>query len=203
MIRYLAGRGQSSDPDGPSYAPDGIVLEPVLVEVVTAETTVPGGRHEALAGHEGEIAIRAYAGPPADPTAPPAGVHWIRGVEWMPYQKPTFVTPAFASYTSGHSTFSRAAAEVLTRFTGSPFVPGGLGEVRAPANASLTFERGPSTDVLMQWATYYDAADLAGQSRLAGGIHVTADDFAGRISGSQVGIGAFARAMTLFGAGAP
>ena len=31
----------------------------------------------------------------------------------MPYQKRTFVTPAFPGYISGHSTFSRAAAEVL------------------------------------------------------------------------------------------
>ena len=30
-------------------------------------TTAPGERHEALAGHEGEIAIRAWAGNPADP----------------------------------------------------------------------------------------------------------------------------------------
>ena len=42
------------------------------------------------------------------------GVGWILARDWIPYQLPTFVTPAFAGYVSGHSTFSRAAAEVLT-----------------------------------------------------------------------------------------
>ena len=32
----------------------------------------------------------------------------------------------------------------------------------------------------LQWATYADAADDAGISRLYGGIHIEADDFAGR-----------------------
>ena len=38
---------------------------------------------------------------------------WIRAANWLPYQRDTFVTPPFAGYISGHSTFSRAAAEVL------------------------------------------------------------------------------------------
>ena len=111
---------------------------------------------------------------------------------------PTFVTPAFPGYTSGHSTFSRAAAEVLTAFTGSPYFPGGLGEFVARADRYLTFERGPTTDVHLQWATYYDAADQAGQSRLWGGIHIPADDFMGRKTGSQIGIAAYAKAVRLF-----
>src|SRR5947208_12124245 len=42
-------------------------LVPGLIEVITAETTQPGGRHENLAGHEGEIAIHAWRGSPLDP----------------------------------------------------------------------------------------------------------------------------------------
>ena len=42
MIRYMGGLGQSSDPSGPSYDPDGLPLEPGLVEVVTAESSAPG-----------------------------------------------------------------------------------------------------------------------------------------------------------------
>jgi hypothetical protein len=116
----------------------------------------------------------------------------------VPYQKSTFVTPAFPGYTSGHSTFSRAAAEVLTRFTGSPYVPGGLGEFHARAHEYLRFEDGPSVDVTLQWATWDDAADLAGQSRCWGGIHVPGDDFMGRITGAQVGPLAFDRAEQYF-----
>ena len=37
---------------------------PDLVELITPETTAAGQRHAALAGHEGEIAIRAWAGNP-------------------------------------------------------------------------------------------------------------------------------------------
>ena len=104
----------------------------------------------------------------------------------MPYQLPTFVTPSFQGYVSGHSTFSRAAAEVLTGITGSPYFPGGLAE-RTLTAGSFRVEAGPTADVVLRWATYYDAADQAGQSRLYGGIHVQADDFTGRIIGTSCG----------------
>jgi hypothetical protein len=198
MIRYCGGKGQSSDPMQPAFAPDGLPLVPGSIEVITAQTTVAGGRHAALAGHEGEIAVHAYPGPPPAAGGPAAGVRWVRAVEWLPYQKRTFVTPAFPAYTSGHSTFSRAAAEVLTLFTGNAYFPGGIGRFHAAADAYLQFERGPSVDIDLEWGTYYDAADQAGLSRLAGGIHVPADDFTGRITGSAVGIAAFAEAMQHF-----
>ena len=67
MIRYMGGLGQSSDPNGPSYNKEGLPLVPGLIEVVTKATTAPGQRHAALAGHEGEIAVRAWAGNPKDP----------------------------------------------------------------------------------------------------------------------------------------
>ena len=197
MIRYLGGRGQSSDPAGPSYNPEGLPLVPGLVEVITAASTAPGERHAALAGHEGEIAVLSWAGAPDDPETQTGGVAWIRAVDWMPYQLPTFVTPAFPAYVSGHSTFSRSAAEVLTAITGSEFFPGGLGEWTVAAG-SLEFEAGPEADVTLQWATYYDAADQAGLSRLYGGIHIRADDFAGRIMGAAIGRAAWAEAQACF-----
>ena len=64
-----------------------------------------------------------------------------RAKSWVAYQKNTFVTPPFPGYTSGHSTYSRAAAETLTAFTGSPFFPGGLGEFVAAQNGYLTTSR--------------------------------------------------------------
>jgi hypothetical protein len=197
MIRYLASLGQSSDPDAPAYHPDGLPLEDGLVEVITDASAAPGERHAHLAGHEGEVAIRAWAGNPDDPEHEAGGVAWIRGVEWVPYQQPTFVTPAFPGYVSGHSTFSRAAAEVMTRLTGSDAFPGGLGSTTIAAG-SLKFEEGPSTDVVLQWATYRDAADQAGRSRLYGGIHISADDLGGRRVGEACGIAAWERAAAHF-----
>jgi hypothetical protein len=186
MIRYLAGRGQSSDPAQPSYDKEGIPLVPGLIELIGKDTTAAGGRHAALSGHEGEIAIHAWAGNPADPKTGSSGVDWILAADWVPYQLPTFVTPSFQGYTSGHSTFSRAAAEVLTGFTGSEYVPGGL-DSWTTEPGELKVEKGPAAPVTLQWATYYDAADMAGQSRLYGGIHIQADDFNGRKIGSACG----------------
>ncbi|MFT4705331.1 MAG: hypothetical protein ACI81R_003039, partial [Bradymonadia bacterium] len=84
-------------------------------------------------------------------------------------------------------------------FTGSPYVPGGIGGYTLEPGW-LFFEFGPSEPVEVQWATYFDAADQAGQSRLWGGIHVRQDDYEGRIIGADVGQRAIARASELFGA---
>ena len=51
---------------------------------------------------------------------------------------------------------------------------------------------------LHSFATFSEAAQQAGLSRLYGGIHPTVDDFTGRIVGSQVGIGAWDRASKYF-----
>jgi hypothetical protein len=145
----------------------------------------------------GQTFIRAWAGFPENPATQASGVRWIHAADWVPYQLPTFVTPAFAGYVSGHSTFSRAAAEVLTAFTGSSYFPGGLYEVPVPRGA-LKIEQGPSRDVTLQWATYFDAADAAGTSRLWMGIHVPPDDFMGRRVGAQCGKEAWALAKRHF-----
>ncbi len=197
VIRYLAGLGQSSEPAGPSYHARGLPLMPGLIEAITAVSSAAGQRHAHLADSVGQIAIRAWQGNPSDAKTQLGAVGWILGVRWVPYQMSTFVTPAFPGYVSGHSTFSRAAAEVLTLLTGSPFFPGGLGEHRFAANSFLEFERGPSSDLSLQWATYYDAADQAGLSRLFGGIHPSIDDVVGRRLGARVGLAAFLKAQTL------
>jgi len=202
-IRFMGGLGQSSDPAGPSYDPNGIPLVPGAIEVVTSASSMPGERHADLVGSIGQVAILSWPGQPSEPKTTVQGVHWRLAEDWIPYQKSTFVTPAFPGYTSGHSTFSRAAAEVMTRITGNAFVPGGLGEFVARKNEYLAFELGPSEDIRMQWATYYDASDLAGISRLYGGIHPRADDFNGRVTGSQVGIRAFELATKYFAGTAP
>jgi hypothetical protein len=202
-IRYMAQRGQCSDPAQPKFDLNGLHLAPGLVEVITIATTQPGQRHEDLAGYEGEIAIRGWPGAPASPTNQYSGIHWMLAGNWVSYQRPTFVTPPFAGYVSGHSTYSRAGAEVMTALTGSEFFPGGYGEFICAQNQFLVFEDGPSQTFAFQWATYYDAADQSGLSRLFGGIHPDFDDFEGRRLGSLAGQRAFAKAQQLFETSSP
>jgi hypothetical protein len=196
-IRYMGGKGQSSDPTGASYNAEGLPLVPNLIEVITAESSAPGQRHELLHLYVGQVAVRTWRSEPGDRVNEVGGVGWIRAVEWWPYQRRSFVTPPFPGFISGHSTYSRSAAEVMADLTGSPLFPGGLGEVTL-SPGFLSFEKGPSAPVKLQWATYYDAADQAGQSRIWGSIHIEPDDFAGRKVGSLVGKGAVALARKYF-----
>jgi hypothetical protein len=153
-------------------------LIPGLIQVVTSQMAATNTGLTI-----GKIAVRAWPGPPSNPSTH-SGVKWINGDNWTTYQKTNFVTPAFPGYFSGHSTFSRSAAEVLAGITGSIFFPGGMGSY---SNYTLTFENGPSQPVALQWATYYDAADQAGISRIWGGIHPPVDNLEGRRAGAQSG----------------
>jgi hypothetical protein len=198
-IRFLARQGQCSDPGLPSYHVEGMPLVAGLTAVVTNTSLALGGQHHGmpLSGapfQVGEIVVRTWPGRPEDPTVQRGLPTWIRGTSWFPYQDRTFVTPAFPGYISGHSTFSRAAAEVLASMTGSDYFPGGLATFTAPAGTFLKTEFGPSVSVQLQWATYFDAADEAGSSRRWGGIHPAMDDLPGRIIGAQCGQQAMASA---------
>jgi|LNFM01.2.fsa_nt_gb hypothetical protein len=198
LIRYMGGLGQRSDPMLPRYHRDGLVLEPGVVELITAQSSAPGQRHAHLARYVGQVAVFTWRGEPGERRTEIGGAGWLRAVEWVPFQLRSFVTPAFPGFISGHSTYSRAGAEVLAAITGSEFFPGGLAEFVAREGGYLTFERGPSAELRLQWGTYFDAADQAGQSRLWGGIHISPDDFVGRRMGREVGLRALTKATTFF-----
>ena len=199
-IRWLADQGQSSDPNLPRYDPAGMMLIDGYVELVQAGDPLAGESGE----HIGKIKLKAWRGPTYidDSDTDIAGVGWILAENWWPYQRSNFVTPAFAGYVSGHSTFSSAAAEILTLITGDPFFPGGLGEFRIERNRFLVFEEGPSVDVVLQWATYRDASDQSSLSRMWGGIHPPADDIPARLIGTRIGEDAFALAEAYFNSSA-
>ncbi|MGA0434833.1 MAG: FG-GAP-like repeat-containing protein [Flavobacteriales bacterium] len=190
-LRWMADQGQCSDPELPNYHGAGLPIIPGVIELIAANDPVElrGENDEFL----NELKIYCWKGPEfiEVPALDVAGVGWIRAQEWWPYQRPTFVTPPFAGYVSGHSTFSRAAAEVLTSLTGDSFFPGGVGTVSIEAHEFLVFEDGPSEDFELQWATYRDAADQSAFSRIWGGIHPPQDDYPGRMIGEVVGLDAF------------
>ena len=128
--------------------------------------------------------ILAWAGPNL-------GSQWIEGGKWLPYQKISFVTPPFAEYISGHSTFSASAAEILKRFTNSDIFEACHTQ---PANSS-TFENNiPQSEVKLCWDTFTSAAQEAGISRLYGGIHFADGNIQGQIMGKKVGDAVWERA---------
>ncbi len=195
-IRFMADVGQCSDRDRTNFSEFGIPLVPGFVELVEEGDSLAGLRNQ----HIGKIKLYAWRGHSLieDPETDEAGVGWILAENWWPYQRPSFVTPPFAGYISGHSTFSRAAAEILTLYTGDEFFPGGIGEFTAKKGEFLIFEDGPSVDVILQWATYRDASDQTSLSRIWGGIHPPVDDIPGRIIGEKIGRAAFEMADSYF-----
>lgn len=194
-IRWMAKNGQSSEPMDPNYQLYGLRYDSGYIERFN-----PGV--DVLENSTSLALTKAWTwiGPDAidDPRTDVAGVGWINPALWMPYQRPTFVTPNFAGYISGHSTYSSAAATVMEEITGSAYFPGGVGEFVAPKDSFLVFERGPSVDVVLQWATYRDASDQTSLSRIWGGIHPPADDVPGRIIGMAIGEDAFNLATEIF-----
>ena len=195
-IRYMSELGQSTDSSLSNYHPDGIRLKEGFIEVVTPGDPLSGSSDE----HVGKIKLYSWLGHDAisNNATGIAGVGWLLAENWWPYQRPSFVTPPFAGFISGHSTFSRAAAEILTLVTGDPYFPGGMGEFVAKKDEFLVFEQGPSVDVRLQWATYRDASDQTSLSRIWGGIHPPVDDIPGRIVGEKVGIDAYNFAVPYF-----
>lgn len=193
-IRAMADRGQSSDMTQPSYHVNGIPLKPGYIELIDEEDELAGDQDENV----GKIKLLAWRGPDyiENPLTDVAGVGWILAENWWPYQRPTFVTPPFAGYVSGHSTYSRAAAEVMTALTGSAYFPGGMSDFAVEKDNFLVFERGPSVSLTLQWATYQDASDQCSLSRIWGGIHPPIDDIPGRLIGIKIGQNAFDHAMS-------
>lgn len=122
---------------------------------------------------------------------PGRGTQTIPGGEWRPY----IATPPFAEYTSGHSTFSGAAAETLKLFTGSDRFGGSAAVIQG----SSRIEPGvtPAQDVTLSWATFSDAAAQAGMSRRYGGIHFEHADREGQASGRAVARLTWARVQRL------
>lgn len=195
-IRYMASKGQSTDPNLPNYNVAGMPLEPGFIEVVREGDPLAGPNNENI----GKIKLYAWKGHSQikDPNADVAGTGWILAENWWPYQRPSFVTPPFAGYISGHSTYSRAGAEIMTMLTGDAYFPGGMGEFIAHKNEFLVFEEGPSEDVKLQWATYRDASDQCSLSRIWGGIHPPQDDIPGRLIGEKIAKEVFAYSLPYF-----
>jgi Secretion system C-terminal sorting domain len=184
-IRYMAQQGQSTDRTALRYSPEGLPLVPGYIEQVRPGDSLAGPNNANL----GKVKLFTWRGTKyvKDAKVNTAGCGWILAEDWVTFQKNTFVSPPFGGYVSGHSTYSRAASEILTAVTGDEYFPGGLGEYKVPAGSPIVgVERGPSKDMTLQWATYRDASNQTSLSRIWGGIHPVMDDIPGRFLGIRV-----------------
>jgi membrane-associated phospholipid phosphatase len=91
-----------------------------------------------------------------------------------PDWKPLIETPPFPAYTSGHSTFSGAAATVLANFFGTDSV-----------RFASTSDGLPN--VQRAYESLWAAAEEAGMSRIYGGIHWQFDNTQGLAVGKGIG----------------
>jgi membrane-associated phospholipid phosphatase len=91
-----------------------------------------------------------------------------------PFWEPLIETPPFPTYTSGHSTFSGAAASLLANFFGAD-------NIRfASASDGLP-------GVTRVYEGFWVAAEEAGMSRIYGGIHWQFDNTDGLTAGKELG----------------
>jgi membrane-associated phospholipid phosphatase len=98
-------------------------------------------------------------------------------LDWVPL----ITTPPFPTYTSGHSTFSGAAAGVLTAIYGEAV------EFSSPMDPVATLPEGQKERLVRGFASFQEAAEEAGMSRIYGGIHFNFDNTAGLEAGQSVG----------------
>lgn len=81
--------------------------------------------------------------------------------------------PPFPSYTSGHSTFSKASSEVLTAFYGTDAI-------------TFTASSDSVPGVFRTYDSLAACADEVGMSRIYGGIHYGFDNRQGKLSGARI-----------------
>jgi PAP2 superfamily len=94
------------------------------------------------------------------------------------------VTPPFPDYTSGHSTFSGAAATVLALFYGTD-------------NVAFTTRSDSLRGVIRSFTSFSAAAHEAALSRLYGGIHYRSANDDGLTSGMAIGMWTFKNYLEL------
>jgi hypothetical protein len=134
---------------------------------------------------------------------------------WTPYQSLTGLTPPHPDFVSGHSTFSSAAARVLSLYLGTPSIPTIQFESNDLALLSPIFSSNtgktlanvftmyagcsthqpgvvPNSGATLSYATWDDMASAAGMSRIYGGIHVESSNQGGLAVGRLVGDSVFA-----------
>ena len=99
--------------------------------------------------------------------------------KWQPFLQ----TPPFPEYTSGHSTISGAASEVMSKLFGD--------NVTFTDSTEHKFGHG-----VLTFKSFREAAAMASASRVYGGIHYRSGCEVGLVQGKKIGLNVLARAKT-------
>jgi hypothetical protein len=131
----------------------------------------------------------------------------ISGDQWIPYQVPSFVTPPFPDFPSGHSHFTQAFAITMNKWFGATISKQNVTyDLQTLYSTSFTenqtalfgdfiMDTGssavqpgvtPATPVTLSFTTWQDMADQAGMSRLFGGIHTISAHYASQTTANAV-----------------
>lgn len=117
----------------------------------------------------------------------------VSGELWLPYQEPSFITPPFPDFTSGHSAYSKIFADIMANWFGDAidtsktaslsdlnlvtadltnYQQNPFGTVVFPIGSSLV-QPGvvPAQPITITFTSWSDLAESAGISRQYGGIH--------------------------------
>lgn len=138
--------------------------------------------------YRGKI-IKAWGGPFKGPVE-------MDGKDWMPYQRPNFVTPPFPEHVSGHSTISKAAAFIINAYTKKEDFDGCF--LIKKGSSRIEPGKTPSEDIMLKWPTISAAVAEAGISRLYGGIHFKRANELGQKLGFLVGKCGWEKALLYF-----
>jgi hypothetical protein len=132
----------------------------------------------------------------------------VSGCLWLPYQEPTFVTPPFPDFISGHSAYSKVFASVMSGWFGPTFPPSaptvaadlplfspifttiqtlpfGVFQVN-PGASEIQPAIVPAAPVTLTFSTFQQFADSAGLSRQWGGIHALSAHTGGQAAASTL-----------------
>ena len=124
---------------------------------------------------------------------PNGGTRTMKGQDWHPYSPPSFVTPPFPGYTSGHATVSGACAKIMELFTGSDTY--GFAERRR--HCELT-EKDPGDLITLDLPTWSSTAEMAALSRALGGYHIPIDNDVGLKVGREIAVWSFPKYQAYF-----
>ena len=113
--------------------------------------------------------------------------------DWHPYSPPSFVTPPFPGYTSGHATVSGACAKTIELFTGSD----NYGFVERRRHCQLT-EKEAGEFVTLDLPTWSGTAEMAARSRALGGYHIPVDNDVGLRVGREIGVWSWPKYQAYF-----